>query len=261
MIDDIRVDHNCEVTVITISRKLTVSVARDTPVVKKIMTATGNCSPFEPILQLEDDEMRNLTDIIVRIKKYLKMTDYVFQSHIVRSDAGVFIMEVGNILLQRSNERKPGDRESRKEEIVREFIRLIVKYVGEQYEVAFYAKELCITPGNLSRIIAAASGKSPLQWIGNALVVEAKILLHKPDATIKQVSNELHFGNQSSFGKFFRKHTGLTPVEYKARCRQLCTGSSCTLWTDWRHPTHKVIAYHDLAQCVKPTHARYRIPS
>jgi AraC-like DNA-binding protein len=47
------------------------------------------------------------------------------------------------------------------------------------------------------------------------LLTEAKILLRKPDATVKQVADELNFGDQSSFGKFFKKHTGLTPVEYK----------------------------------------------
>lgn len=72
-----------------------------------------------------------------------------------------------------------------------------------------------MTPGNLSRAVTAASGKSPIKWISDAVVAEAKILLRNPDMNIQQVSEELHFGDQSSFGKFFKKHTGFTPIEYK----------------------------------------------
>jgi AraC-like DNA-binding protein len=32
---------------------------------------------------------------------------------------------------------------------------------------------------------------------------------------IQQIADELNFGDQSSFGKFFRKHTELTPREYR----------------------------------------------
>jgi AraC-like DNA-binding protein len=32
---------------------------------------------------------------------------------------------------------------------------------------------------------------------------------------VKQVAYELNFGDQSSFGKFFKKHAGMTPVEFK----------------------------------------------
>jgi AraC-like DNA-binding protein len=61
----------------------------------------------------------------------------------------------------------------------------------------------------------AFSGKTAYQWINDALITESKILLHKPDNAIQQVADELNFADQSSFGKFFRKHTGLTPREYR----------------------------------------------
>ena len=54
-----------------------------------------------------------------------------------------------------------------------------------------------------------------MKWISDALISEAKILLRKPDINIQQISEELHFGEQSSFSKFFKKHTGVTPVEYR----------------------------------------------
>jgi AraC-like DNA-binding protein len=75
----------------------------------------------------------------------------------------------------------------------------------------FYVK----TASNLSRIMKAFSGKTAVKWINDVLVTEAKILLRKPGATVQQIADELNFGDQSSFGKFFKKHTGLTPREYR----------------------------------------------
>ena len=104
---------------------------------------------------------------------------------------------------------------NRKEEVINQFIKLILDNCKEQHEVSFYAQKLCMTPGSLSRIMTNASGKPPTKWISEALVGEAKILLRNLDMNIQQISDELCFGDQSSFGKFFKKHTGMTPIAYR----------------------------------------------
>ena len=215
VIDNISIGSNCEAVAIVISRKLMQSCIRDTPVIKKILTATGRIHTA-PILQLNEEEIRHITDIIMRIKKYLNMPEHAFQSHIVRYETGIFIMEAAHTYLQRLGiETQDGDKENRKNEIIRKFNELIIKHHKEQHAVLFYAEQMRITPAYLSRTVSAASGKSPLQWIGSALITEAKILLRKPDTTIKQVAYELNFGDQSSFVKFFRRHAGMTPMEYR----------------------------------------------
>lgn len=103
----------------------------------------------------------------------------------------------------------------RKEEVIRKFIRLLLTHCKEHHDVSFYANELCMTAGNLSRITKAYSGKRTIKWINDVLITESKILLRKSNNSIQQVADELHFVDQSSFGKFFRKHIGLTPREYR----------------------------------------------
>ncbi|MDR0795437.1 MAG: helix-turn-helix domain-containing protein [Tannerella sp.] len=209
-VDNIRVNNNCEATVIVFSQNFTMSM----PVIKK-MIKNHKSSP-EIYLKLGNDEMRTLTDFLQRIKNYLKRTDHAFHSYIVKNEASNFCMEFANITLQRANTpNKRTDKECRRDEIFRDFMQLLMNNFKEQHEVAYYANELHTTPGNLSQYVISVSGKSPIQHIGNMLVAEAKTLLRKPNATIKQVADELYFGNQSSFGKFFKKHTGMTPVEYK----------------------------------------------
>ena len=216
VIDNIRIDSNCEAVVLIISRDFAMTCVRDIPIVKKILAASNKRSRPEMIFQLDENQMRNISDIISRIQKCLNIPDHAFQSQMLKSETSIFLMEVFNIVLQRMGvEKKKDEKKNRKDEITSEFVRLIAQNFKEQHEVAFYADKLRMTAGNLSRTIASASKKSPMQWISGTLLNEAKILLRKPDATIKQVADELNFGDQSSFGKFFRKHTGMTPVEYK----------------------------------------------
>ena len=46
-------------------------------------------------------------------------------------------------------------------------------------------------------------------------VEEASRLLRDPELTLQQIAEELAFADQSSFGKFFRKHSGMTPMKYR----------------------------------------------
>jgi len=59
---------------------------------------------------------------------------------------------------------------------------------------------------------------SPKEWITNFLTARAKSLLDsREDHTVQQISNLLGFGEQSSFARFFKKETGMTPKEYRSR--------------------------------------------
>ena len=219
IIDHVKFDDSSEAVALVISQKLLMDIVHETPVVRKIMKV--NNYRHKQALELGDDEMRDLVDLVMRIKKYLKKNKHAFQSRILRNEISNFIMEITHIYIQKTDS---GDissvKASRRDVIFRTFILLLIEHNKEKHEVTFYANKLGMTPGNLSRTITAASGKSPLQLISEVLLIEAKTLLRKPDTNVKQVSDELNFGDQSSFGKFFKKHTGLTPVEYKNRIKE-----------------------------------------
>jgi AraC-like DNA-binding protein len=142
-------------------------------------------------------------------------TSHAFQSNILRNEISNLVFEALNIRIKRIKNLPPPDKSERKEGVVREFIRLLFANCKKHHEVSFYAEKLCMTVGNLSRITKAYSGKKAIKWINDVLITESKMLLRKPDNTIQQIADELNFGDQSSFGKFFKKHTGLTPREYR----------------------------------------------
>ena len=44
-----------------------------------------------------------------------------------------------------------------------------------------------------------------------------RVLLKNSAKTIKEITAELNFPNQSFLGKYFKEHVGLSPTEYRRR--------------------------------------------
>jgi AraC-like DNA-binding protein len=170
---------------------------------------------FHPMLRLDKDSTNLLEEIIHRLQKHIKATDHFFQGNLIKNEVSNFLLELADMNIKNDDRTNLKSESSHKEDVLQKFIKLIISHSKEQHLVSFYASELCMTPENLSRIIKSVSGKTVNIWISNALLAEAKILLRKPEMSIQQAAQELNFGNQSSFGKFFKKHTGKTPLEYK----------------------------------------------
>ncbi len=98
---------------------------------------------------------------------------------------------------------------------VHEFIQLVHEYHRSERTVAFYADKLFISPKYLSLIIKETLGRSAAEIIDDYVILEAKNLLRFSGKNIQQVSYELNFPNQSSFGKYFKHLTGFSPSEYQ----------------------------------------------
>jgi AraC-like DNA-binding protein len=104
------------------------------------------------------------------------------------------------------------------EQLFNRFYEAIIQHHGESHEMAFYAHICCLSPKHFSEIIKRDTGISPKGWITHFLAARAKALLDsREDHTIQQVSNLLGFDVQSSFARFFKRETGMTPREYRSR--------------------------------------------
>ncbi|PWN71134.1 AraC family transcriptional regulator [Chryseobacterium phosphatilyticum] len=103
------------------------------------------------------------------------------------------------------------------------FHMLVDKNFKNQKNVAFYAQELCITPNYLGVICRKQYVVSPLEFIKERIILEAKNLLHSSDKSIKEIAFELGFRNFSHFSYLFRMKTGSTPKAYREKLAE--TGS------------------------------------
>jgi AraC-like DNA-binding protein len=97
------------------------------------------------------------------------------------------------------------------------FRQLLKSNYMQERKLDFYADQLHLTPKSLSAAIKKQSGKSAGEWIDDAILLEAKVLLQNKTLTVSQVSEMLNFSDQSVFGKFFRANAGMSPLEYRKK--------------------------------------------
>ncbi len=58
-------------------------------------------------------------------------------------------------------------------------------------------------------------GKSVLDTIAYIVIIDAKAQLKGTDMTIQEIAYSLNFPNPSFFCKFFRRHVGMSPLEFR----------------------------------------------
>ena len=97
------------------------------------------------------------------------------------------------------------------------FLRLVRAHHKRERAIGFYAEKMFISPKYLSLIIKEATGRSAAEWIDQYVLQEAKNLLCYSGKNVQQVAYELNFTNQSSFGKYFKHLTGLSPTQFQNR--------------------------------------------
>lgn len=99
--------------------------------------------------------------------------------------------------------------------IVHAFRTLLTTEITRTHEVAEYARLLHISPNHLNKTIRTATGKSPVKWIADALVLEAKVLLGQTTMPVSEIASALGLFDTSYFSRMFKKQTGMTPMAFR----------------------------------------------
>lgn len=138
-----------------------------------------------------------------------------FTEEIIRTIIFHILLETAEIMEQQ-NFANP-EKEEGKKDLYLKFSKLIRENITRERTVQFYADQLHVSNKYLIEIIKKASGKTPHEVIDEALLKEAYVMLGNPDLTISEVAFELQFNSASAFGRFFKKHTALSPSEYRMK--------------------------------------------
>ncbi|MDR3022390.1 AraC family transcriptional regulator [Chryseobacterium sp.] len=153
--------------------------------------------------------LQNLLDYLdKKSKKQGKFTDEIIRTIIFN-----LLLETAEIMDQ-ENSSTPG-KEDGKKDLYLKFSKLIRENIRQQRTVQFYADQLHVSNKYLIEIIKKSSGKTPHEVIDETLLKEAYVMLGNSDITISEIAFELQFNSASAFGRFFKKHTALSPSEYR----------------------------------------------
>lgn len=165
-------------------------------------------------LKITEEEATNLLEFHAFIVKQYKRTNHLYREKIAKNLLYTLIYEV----IQLYHNEKVGNNDdtlTRKEKHLHSFVKLLFTEHMQERTIAYYASKLFITPKYLSQVVYETSGKPIQQWIDEMVIMSAKALLKGSNMTILQISEEMNFANSSFFGSYFRKRTGMTPVQYR----------------------------------------------
>ena len=172
-----------------------------------------------PTLALTPEESRSMRGMIAQIERETRGPETHFSFDIVSGLIATTIYKVGDIMYHYLAEHPEGQNNShnRAEEYFKQFTHLLGEHFREERSVGFYARQLCITPKYLTTLIKRISGQSVSEWIDNYVILEAKTLLKYSTMSIQEIAYYLNFPNQSFFGSYFKRNTGMSPSQYKAQ--------------------------------------------
>jgi AraC-like DNA-binding protein len=164
------------------------------------------------IVQTNPKDSRVLQNLLAYLKKKSRKQGK-FTEEIVRTIIFNLLLETAEILDAKHS--KDPEKEEGKKYLYLKFNSLIRDYIRQRRTVQFYAEQLCISSKYLIEIIKKSSGKTPHEVIDEALLKEAYVMLGNPELTISEIAFELQFNSASAFGRFFKKHTSVSPSEYR----------------------------------------------
>lgn len=169
---------------------------------------------YNPLVRLDEKETKLFTDFC-QFFQNIEGNDLIGQSPEVRKGLLTSLLYTLGALYRRQLPQVPNEKQSRANIIFKRFLTLLVEHYGRERSVAFYASKLCITPKYLGTICRDVSSRMATDIIASAVVLDAKAKLHNSDLTVQEISNSLNFPNASFFGRYFKRHTGLSPIQYR----------------------------------------------
>lgn len=84
--------------------------------------------------------------------------------------------------------------------------------------VSEYANKMNISPVYLNECVKKATGNSAQQTINDYKILHAKSLLNQSEKPIVDIASELGYSEMTNFTRFFKKNTGVTPLNFRKNC-------------------------------------------
>jgi len=206
------------------------ATATDKSVVEDIFQ---NRNPFPPDFKFNIDhgiggeivdkkDIQTLHKDISNMISSLSNKEHHFAEEVNYAYFYILLTDMADMIWKRYGNGSPSHHTDmkRSDGIMKDFADLLTKHVYEETKVDFYAEKLCISKQYLSLIVKEKTRVTIGTIIASMRTEVASRLLRDPDLTIQQIAEKMSFADQSSFGKFFKKHTGVSPMKYRQKLKK-----------------------------------------
>ena len=168
-----------------------------------------------PVIKLEQNEvdlMMKYYELLIFKMDHQEMN---FGRETVRDIIRCFAYDLLSNINRHLNQGNDDDMLRQSDRIYRRFMLLLSTNTNVNRSVKSYADELCVSPKYLTSVCRKHSDATTSELIAMAVISRVKQLLLYSDLSIKEVASEMGFDNLSFFGKYVKKHLGLSPNHYR----------------------------------------------
>ncbi len=172
-----------------------------------------------PIMHLTEDDVKLLDDYFQLLCRRMRDPSPVLYSNIVRSLVSTMMLEILSMMRRQEPENTVTTGVHR-QRLANEFMRLVEQSDGRIRKVDDFANQLNITPKYLSTLLKETMNRRPSEMIHFYTLKAIEHRLRYTDMTMQEIANDLNFPNASFFGKYFKEHAGMTPLDFRKKYHQ-----------------------------------------
>ena len=165
-------------------------------------------------LPMPKDEEKRIYRLLQIVQDLYTEKEHTFRLPMLKNCLQNFLMDIYDKTKAQFLHRD-AQNTTRQEELLEKFIALVFQHSSSHRDVQFYADQLCITTRYLSSIFQKLTGHTPKEIIDDRCIQEIKMRLRTTNDSMQEIAFQLNFPDQSFFSRYFKKHTGITPAEYR----------------------------------------------
>ncbi|WP_336773055.1 response regulator [Paenibacillus sp. MMO-58] len=136
-------------------------------------------------------------------------------SHATKEQAFRFLCKIGReIFLQGKQEQ-----DERTYRIIQKINKYIADHLNNDLSLAILAEAVYLNPSYLSNLYKTITGRNISDYITELRVERAKKLLEESHAKVQDIALAVGFDTAGYFTRFFKRHVGVTPQEYRSRLK------------------------------------------
>ena len=168
-----------------------------------------------PVITMNQDEVDLMLKYYELLVFKMDHPEMNFARETVRDIIRCFAYDLLSNITKHFNQNDGEDMLRQSDRIFRKFMLLLAENSNVNRSVKSYADELCVSPKYLTSVCRKHSDSTASELIATSVMSRVKQLLLYSDLSIKEVAGEMGFDNLSFFGKYVKKHLGLSPNHYR----------------------------------------------
>ena len=201
-------DDGCRITGIMVSYDFFNDVVKDVRELSSLFLFARRY----PVYKLTPGEADAVLEYVAMMKRVASTPGHRFVRDAIRSIFAAMVYDVSNAIYRVVDAE---DSKRRADKIFTDFMRLVEQNFRQQRRVGWYAERMGLSAKYLSEMVKQVSRRTSNEWIDYYVMRELKAMLKDTSMSIKDITDEMNFANQSFLGKYFKEHAGVSPSKFR----------------------------------------------